>query len=95
MPVGPTHAAHPNRKINIALSESEFNVFWRALHDREKTLQLTIDAHSEESEQAVVANNDIIYLRAVKASFEKKGKDAGFRARCFDLSDEILDLSKM
>lgn len=77
------------------MSEAAFNVFWRALHDREKKLQAIIESHHEESDEAIVANSEIIYLRTVKDSLEKKGKEAGLRPECFETSDEILDLSKM
>lgn len=83
------------RSVDINISETAFNVFWRALHDREKRLQNIIDEHDEESDEAVVANNDIIYLRATMESFEKQGKLAGLRDESFELSDEILDLSQM
>jgi len=42
-----------------------------------------------------VANNDIIYLRAVKQSLERQGKEAGFRNEAFETSEDILNLSKM
>jgi len=83
------------RSVDIHLSETAFNVFWRALHDREQKLQNIIDSHDEESDEAVVANNDIIYLRATIKSFEQQGRQAGLRDESFELSEEILDLSQM
>lgn len=83
------------RVVNINIDETAFNVFWRSLCEREKKLLHIIQSNDEESDEAVVANNDIIYLRAVMESFKKQGEEAGFRAEAFETSDEILDLSKM
>lgn len=82
-----------NMSVDVKLDASAFNVYWRALHDREQKLQAIIDGHDEESDEAIVANNDIIYLRAVRDSLFKAGKAAGLRDECFELSEEILDLS--
>ena len=81
--------------VDLKLDPIAFNVYWRALHDREQKLQTIIDEHDEESDEAIVTHNDIIYLRAVRDSLLREGKAAGFRNECFELSDEILDLSKM
>jgi hypothetical protein len=83
------------RSFTAELSEASFNVLWRALHDREQKLQQVIESHGEESDEAVVANNDIIYLRGVMESLRKQATDAGFRPEAFVISDEIIDLSKL
>ena len=67
------------RSFTAELSEASFNVLWRALHDREQKLQHVIESHDEESDEAVVANNDIIYLRGVIESLQKRATEAGFR----------------
>jgi hypothetical protein len=83
------------REISITIDETSFNVFWRSLCDREEKLLAIIHSHDEASDIAVVGNNDIIYLRAVKESFEKQGREAGFGDNAFETSDEILDLSNL
>ncbi len=79
------------QELKIKISETAFNVYWRSLCDRENILFNII----EESDEAIVANNDIIYLRTVKQSLEKQAKEAGFRNEAFETSQDILDLSKM
>ena len=83
------------REVNITLSETAFNVYWRSLCDREQILLDIIESNDEESDEAIVANSDIIYLRTVKDSLKKQGKNANFRAEAFEISEEIIDLSKM
>jgi hypothetical protein len=83
------------REVVINLSEVAFNVYWRSLCDREQKLLCIIESNDEESDEAIVANNDIIYLRTVKESLEKQGKEADFRVEAFETSEEIIDLSKM
>ena len=83
------------RQFGLTLTETAFNVIWRGLVEREKTLLATISSHHEESDEAIVANNDLVYLRGVKESLERQAKDAGFGPECFDVSEEIIDLSKM
>jgi len=83
------------RSLSVTLSDSSFNVIWRSLHDREQKLQNIIDEHDEESDEAVVANNDIVYLRTVRDSLRKQAKDAGLADSSFELSEAILDLGSM
>jgi len=83
------------KEVKINLSEAAFNVYWRSLCDREHKLLNIIESNDEESDEAIVANNDVIYLRAVKQSLEKQGREAGFRNEAFETSQDILDLSKM
>ncbi len=83
------------REVTINLNEATFNVYWRSLCDREQKLLEIIESNDEESDEAIVANNDIIYLRATKESLEKEGKKAGLRTEAFEISEEILDISKM
>jgi len=83
------------REFSTTLTETAFNAIWRSLAEREKILIARIESHHEESDEAIVANNDLIYLRGVKESLERQAKDAGFGPECFDVSEEIIDLSKM
>ena len=80
------------RELTIQLGETAFNVIWRSLHDREQKLQASIDNHDEESDEAIVANNDIIYLRTLKESLQQQAEAANFQPDSFELSEATIDL---
>lgn len=83
------------RKFKLEIDETTFNLLWRSLCDREEKLLKVIEGNDEESDEALVANNDIIYLRATKNALKQYAKEAGFRDEAFETSEEIIDLSKL
>lgn len=62
------------REIEITITENNFNLIWCALHDRETKLLRVIDKYGEESDEAVHAANDLIYLRLYKDSLKSKAE---------------------
>ena len=51
------------RKLQLELSADNFGLVWRALHAEEEKLQEIINSHDEESDEAIDAANDMVYLR--------------------------------
>lgn len=81
------------RKINIDISEQNFNIIWRALHALEQNL-LQVVAENEDDpdgELAAFAGNDLVYLRLYKDELEKAARDASFYNSAFSLSDEVIE----
>lgn len=81
------------RKINIDISEQNFNLLWRALHALEQNL-LQVVAENEDDldgELAAFAGNDLVYLRLYKDELEKAARDALFSNSAFSLSDEVIE----
>jgi hypothetical protein len=81
------------RKINLDISEQNFNIIWRALHALEQNL-LQVVAENEDDpdgELAAFAGNDLVYLRLYKDELEKAARDASFYNSAFNLSDEVIE----
>lgn len=83
------------RKITIDLDETEFNVFWRSLTDRETKLLDIIEGNDEESDEALAANNDIIHIRCIKDYLRDKGTKAGFGDEVFSTDEGTIDIANM
>ena len=60
------------RRIDITFTESNFSMLWNALHDREKRLLRVIERYGEDSDEAVVAANDLVYLRLMMDGLRDK-----------------------
>jgi len=83
------------RKITLDLDEIEFNIFWRALSDRETKLLEIIEMNDEESDEALAANNDIIHLRCIKDFLREKSTEAGFTEDVFQVGEETMDIANL
>lgn len=83
------------RKITVDMDESEFNVFWRSLSDREAKLLEVIDDNDEESDEALAANNDIIHIRCIKDYLKEKSSNAGFSENAFSTDEGTIDIANM
>lgn len=83
------------RKITIDLDETEFNVFWRSLTDRETKLLDAIEHNDEESDEALAANNDIIHIRCIKDHLKSESRKAGFGDEAFSIDEGTIDIASM
>lgn len=66
------------RQIDLSISETNFNLIWCALHDREAKLLKVIEKYGEESDEAIHAANDLIYLRLYQDSLKQKTEGVFF-----------------
>lgn len=83
------------RKITIDLDETEFNVFWRSLTDREAKLLGIIEDNDEESDEALAANNDIIHIRCIKDHLKSESHKSGFGDEAFSTDEGTIDIANM
>lgn len=75
-------------KLQLELSADNFGLIWRALHAEEEKLQEIINSNDEESDEAIDAANDMVYLRLYRE--ELKGKAESI----FGSSVFVLDNSR-
>lgn len=83
------------RSFHLEINEQNFNLLWRAIHDRENTLVDNLTQEEEDSDNAALLNNDLIYLRLYKNNLEKQARAASFSEGGFSLDDGVLDLAKL
>jgi len=82
------------RKINLEVTEHNFNLIWRALHALEQKL-LQVIAENEDDidgELAAFAGNDLVYLRLYRDDLQRLAEEARFSNSVFSLSDEVIEL---
>lgn len=75
-------------KLQLELSADNFGLVWRALHAEEARLQEIINTHDEESDEAIDAANDMVYLRLYRK--ELKGKAEGIFGDSVFILDNVL-----
>lgn len=78
------------RSHNFSLDETNFNVIWRSLCDREEKLLSVINNGDEESDEVVFASNDVVYLRGLKRWLKEEALKT-FDESAFSTSDEIIE----
>lgn len=82
------------KKLEVSLDERGLNLIWRALRDRELKLLRQIDESGEDSDEAALLANDVVYLRLYQAELRRKAEGI-FSESAFSLDEGWLDLSKM
>ena len=83
------------RSFSIAINEKYFNFLWRAVHSRENELLAILSRVPEESDEAALTTNDLIYLRLCKKELEEKAKLAVFSDAVFSVEDGFIDISTL
>ena len=84
------------RKFTLEVDEKSFNLLWHSLCAREDDLLAIIKEHEDdESEIGPMASNDLVYLRLYKKELKEQAEKAVFGENVFNISDEIIDLSKL
>lgn len=83
------------RYLTLDVDEKYFNLLWRSINARENQLLSKISAQSEDSDEAALLGNDLVYLRLCKRDLEEKAKGALFSKGSFSLDDTFIDLSDM
>jgi hypothetical protein len=85
------------RSFHLKVDERYFNMLWRSLLAREKELMEIVAEHEddEDSDEAIMAANDVVYVRMSKKSIEKLAREAGFPESAFSVDDTIVDLREL
>ncbi len=83
------------KSISLAVDEHYFNLLWRSIVARENELLAKISDEPDDSDEAALFGNDLIYLRLCKKDLEEKAKAAKFADSVFLLEDKFIDLLDM
>lgn len=83
------------RTFTIEINEKFFNLLWRSLHARETELLRQIADKGEDSDDAALAGNDVVYLRLCKDELEEWAKAAVFSDGVFSLDEGFIDLADL
>ena len=81
--------------IFLRPDEKYFNFLWRSITCRENVLLAKISEEPEDSDDAALLANDVVYLRLCKKSLEEKAKKAVFSEGVFSLEEKIVDLNDL
>lgn len=83
------------KNFQLNIDEKLFNLLWRSISERESELLSEIQQAGEDSDEASLISNDLVYLRLTKSDLEKKAKKSKFSAGSFSLEEGFIDLSKL
>jgi hypothetical protein len=83
------------RSFTLNIDEKYFNLLWRSITCRENFLLERISNESEDSDEAALLSNDLVYLRLCKKSLEEMAKTAVFSEGAFSLEEKFFDLSDL
>jgi len=83
------------KEFQLTIDERLFNLLWRSISERENELVSNIQLAGEESDEAALIGNDLVYLRLTKKSLENKANSASFSSGSFSLEEGFIDLSSM
>lgn len=83
------------RKFTLEIDEKYFNLLWRPIVARENELLDTLSQEDEDSDEAALLSNDIVYLRLCKKKLQEKAEEAAFSDGAFSLGDDYIDLSTL
>lgn len=83
------------RTFALEIDEKSFNLLWRSVAAREKELLVKISKDNEETDEAALIGNDIVYLRLVKKELQEKAEKAGFSSGSFSLDENFIDLADL
>jgi hypothetical protein len=83
------------RSFNIEIDEKYFNLLWRSIIARENELLDSLSQYDEESDEAALIGNDIVYLRLCKKDLQDKAQKASFSNGAFSLGDGYMDLADL
>ena len=77
------------RSFNIKIDEKYFNLLWRSIIARENELLDSLSQYDEESDEAALISNDIVYLRLCKKDLQDKAHDSSFSKGAFSLDSDF------
>jgi hypothetical protein len=83
------------RSFTLQIDEKYFNLLWRSVVARENELLNKLSKEDEESDEAALISNDIVYLRLTKKDLKEKAGKAGFSRGSFSLNDGFVDLADL
>ena len=83
------------RSFTLDIDEKYFNFLWRSITCRENALLAKISDESEDSDEAALLANDVVYLRLCKKGLEEKAKNAVFSEGAFSLEEKFIDLTDL
>ena len=83
------------RSFSLEIDEKYFNLLWRSVAVRENELLSKLSEEKEESDEAALISNDIVYLRLAKKDLQEKAEKAGFSGGAFSLDDGFVDLAEL
>lgn len=83
------------KQFDLVVNEQLFNVLWRSLYERHSELELAIQHAGEDSDEAALLGNDLVYLRLVMEQLNKQAEEHGFSEGVFSVDDDYVDLSKL
>ena len=83
------------RTFQLDIDEKFFNFLWRSITCRENELLSKISAEPDDSDEAALLSNDVVYLRLCKKSLEESAKKAVFSNGAFSLEEKFIDLSDL
>ena len=83
------------RSFNIKIDEKYFNLLWRSIIARENELLDSLSQYDEESDEAALISNDIVYLRLCKKDLQDKAQESSFSKGAFSLDDGYMDLADL
>lgn len=79
------------KNLEVSFDERGFNLVWRALHDRERKLLTMIEQAGEESDDAALLANDVVYLRLYMDDLKRQAVDV-LGSGAFSLDEGWVDL---
>ena len=83
------------RSFALEIDEKLFNLLWRSIITRENEMLDSLSQEDEDSDEAALLSNDIVYLRLCKKELEAKANEAAFSDGAFSLDDDYIDLSNL
>lgn len=83
------------RSFTYEIDEKYFNLLWRSITCRENFILKKIADEPEDSDEAAMLGNDLVYLRLCKKSLEEKAKKSAFSEGSFSLEEEFIDLTDL
>lgn len=81
------------RSFALDIDEKYFNLLWRSLNCRENALLAKIAAEAEDTDEAALLANDVVYLRLCKKNLQEKAKKAVFSEGVYSLEEQFIDLA--
>lgn len=83
------------KEFHLKVDEKVFNLLWRSLADREAEVLSNIELAGEDSDEAALLGNDLIFLRLTKKDLEEKASQARFSQGAFSLEEGHIDISDL
>jgi hypothetical protein len=83
------------RSFTLEIDEKFFNLLWRSIIARENELIDSLSQEDEDSDEAALISNEIVYLRLCKKGLQDKAEKSSFSKGAFSLDDNFIDLANL